>query len=325
MRNIYKTLFFVMLVLLSCSEEQYEQATITFYPTLNAETLEPAAGTSGNPYTIELLTSRILAHETQVNIRIEGNGAGYGYSYTTFPPQLEPGIVTVTVPAGEKKTLFTFTPLNDGIVEFENYHYTFTIAQANASVKSIGQGVFNFTVVELPFFEEHFDECSGMPAGLREEIVPGAMAASVWACTNFGYPETTDGTKYSFEANGFNKGDGISNSYLIIEEPIDDPAISDVFVSARLYSRFTGAGAFNILYSTNYSGTGSPEAEGVTWSEFPGTAQSIPTAGSREWTDVSGTLSGLQGQKVYVAFQYKGGTNGSAANWRLDDVIVKAK
>ncbi len=323
MRNIYyKTLFFVMLVLLSCSEEQYEQATITFYPTLMAEVMEPDAGTSGNPYTVDLRTSRILAAETSVNIRIEGNGAGYGYSYTTFPPQLEPGIVTVTIPAGEKTSSFTFTPMNDGIAEGSDYHYTFTIAEANASVKSIGQGIFRFTVKERPVFEENFDECSGTVPQFTEQIVPGAMAATTWGCTTFGYPEESTSAA---EANAYGKGEGTSNSYLVITEPLDASALNSLLVNCKVYSRFTGAGSLKLVYSTNYTGTGNPEADGVTWSEVEGASDMMPTAGSRVWTDVSGTIPDAGDGSLYIAFQFIGGTTSSSSNWRIENFEVKAQ
>jgi hypothetical protein len=321
MRNIHKTFILGLFILLSCSEEQYEQATVTFYPTLSAEATEPDAGNSGAPVTVNLLTSRVLAHEAKINVRVQGNGAGYGYSYVTYPPQLEPGIVTLTIPAGEKSTLFTFTPLNDGIVEVNDYHYTFTIAEANGSVKSVGQGVFNFTVIEPPLFEANFNDCNGTPAGFTEVIVPGAMSATTWACTTFGYPEETTSAA---EANAFGKGgSSASNSYFMMNEPLDGAQIDEVVVKAKVYSRFSGAGTLKLLYSTTYSGTGNPEAEGVTWNEVNGVV--MPTAGSRSWTDVEGTISGIGNEQVYIAFQYKGGTTSSASNWRVDNLVIKAK
>ena len=322
MRNTYKVFALSLLILLSCSEEQYEQATITFYPTLSAEATEPAAGTNGSPLTVSLLTSRVLAKETQVNIKIEGNGAGYGYSYLTFPPQLEPGIVTLTIPAGEKSTSFTFTPLNDGIVEVNDYHYNFKIDQANGSVRSVGQGSFAFTVIEPPLVDVNFDDCSGTPAEFTEVIVPGAMSATTWACTSFGYP---DETTSAAEANAFGKGEGTSNSYLVMNEPIDGSQIDDVLLKVKIYSRFSGAGTLKVLYSANYSGSGNPEADGVTWSELEGVSASMPTAGSRTWADVEGSISNIGDGPVYIAFQYKGGTSGSASNWRLDNLVIKAK
>jgi hypothetical protein len=321
MRNIYSKIFFLLFIVFSCSEE-YEQATITFYPNLAAKVSEPGAGETATPYTVELITSRVLADESKVNIRIEGNGSGYGHSYATYPPQLEPGIITLTVPAGENKTSFTFTPMYDGVVEVSDYHYRFVIDQWSAAIKSVGQDVFTFTVTEPPLFAETFNECSGSPSTFVERIVDGAMAATTWGCTDFGYPaETTKAT----EANAYGKGAGTSNSYLVLKDPLEGTLFDELIVSMKVYSRFTGAGALKIKYSTNYPGTGNPEADGVTWTEIGGTTAQLPAAGSRIWNDVTGSITGIGDEDVYIAFQYVGGTTSSASNWRVDDFTIKAK
>lgn len=321
MQKILMTSFVALAFLLSCTDE-YEQATITFYPTLEAASIEPAAGEQGTPYRVDLITSRILAQESQVNIRIEGNGAGYGNSYLTNPPPLQPGVITLTIPANESTASFTFTPLNDGVVEVNDYTYRFTIAETSNSIRSIGQDVFTFRVTEPPLFAADFNTCSGSPAGFVERIVPGAMAAATWACTDFGYPNET--TKAA-EANAFGKGAGISNAYLILQEPLDGADFNELFISMRVYSRFSGAGQIRLKYSTNYSGTGNPEAEGVIWTEVPGSTALLPGAGSRVWADVEGNISGIVDEQVYIAIQFSGGTTSSSSNWRIDDLNIKAK
>lgn len=308
-----------VLLALSCTEEEYEQSTVTFYPNLEAVVDEPTQG-MGSPYRIELRTSRILARESKVNIRVHGNGAGYGSSYVTYPPMLEPGTITLTVPAGENQTYFDFVPMNDGIVEVNDYNYKFQIEQTSESIRSVGQSVFKFTVKEPPLFSENFNECSGSPATFTERIVDGAMAAATWGCTNFGYPsESTKAT----EANAFNKGAGVSNSYLVINNPIDGTMFNELIVKCLVYSRFSGAGQLKLKYSTNYSGTGNPEADGVTWTEVDGTAAQMPSAGSQTWTEVSGSFPTGGASQVYIAFQYIGGTTSSASNWRVEDVTIK--
>ncbi len=325
MQKIIVTSFVALAFLLSCTDE-YEQATITFYPALEAASIEPAVGEQGTPYRVELITSRILAQESQVNIRIEGNGAGYGNSYLTNPPPLQPGLITLTIPANTSTASFTFTPLNDGVVEVNDYTYRFTIAETSNSIRSVGQDVFTFKVTEPPLFAAAFNTCSGSPAGFVERIVPGALPAATWACTDFGYPNET--TK-AIEANAFNKGNGVSNAYLILQEPLDGTDFNELFISMRVYSRFSGAGQLRLKYSTNYSGTGNPEAEGVVWTEVPGSTALLPNAGSRVWTDVEGSISGIADEQVYIAFQFSGaiGNTGSSSssNWRIDDLNIKAK
>lgn len=321
MRKILITSFVALAFLLSCTDE-YEQATITFYPTLEAASIEPAEGTQGTPYRIELITSRILAQESQVNIRIEGNGAGYGNSYLTNPPPLQPGVITLTIPANTSTASFTFTPLNDGVVEVNDYTYQFIIAETSNSIRSVGQDIFTFRVTEPPLFAADFNTCSGSPAGFAERIVTGAMAAATWACTDFGYPNET--TKAA-EANAFGKGAGVSNAYLVLQQPLDGTDFDELFISMRVYSRFSGAGQIRLKYSTNYSGTGDPEAEGIVWTEVSGSTALLPGAGSRIWADVEGNISGIADEQVYIAIQFSGGTTSSSSNWRIDDFIIKAK
>lgn len=315
-------IFAGLALMLSCKDEEFEPATITFYPTLAGQLDEPEMGV-GSTATINLKTSRVLLETSQVNIKIIGNGAGYGYSYITNPPQLEPGVVTLTIPKGENTASFSFAPLNDGIVEKDDYHYTFRIDEYNKSVKSTGQRNFTMTVKERPLRYYDFNDCSGTATGFAERIVTGAMSANTWGCTNFGYP--TESTKAA-EANAFGKGGAAaSNSYLVLSTPVDASALSKLHLKMLVYSHFSGSGQVKIKYSTNYSGSGDPEASGVVWTEVPGTGSQMPSAGSRTWNPISGTIEGVNGESVYVAIQYIGGTTTSASNWRIENFEIKGE
>ncbi|MFZ9982597.1 MAG: choice-of-anchor J domain-containing protein [Cyclobacteriaceae bacterium] len=311
-------------VLLSCEDDQFNPATITFYPGVSAAAQEPEEGEDGLPVTITLKTSRILNVESQVNIFIQGNGAGYGASYVTNPPQLEPGITTLTIQPGESDASFTFIPQYDGIFEPLGYEYQFKVLGASNAIKSVGNGVFTMKVADntSPFLEYDFNDCVTVPVGPTEVVVPGdgIMQTSTWGCTSFGFPNETTSAA---EANAFGKGvPGVSNSYLII------PAFSgndynQVYVSMEVYSRFTGAGSIQVLYSNNYSGSGNPEAEGVTWTPVDQMNSQIPAAGSRVWKNVGALLDNLSGQEVYFAIQFKGGSTTSSSSWRIDNFSLK--
>jgi hypothetical protein len=309
--------------LFSCSDDDFEQATITFYPTLAGVANEPDAGKTGTPTTISVQTSRVLDTDSQVNIRVKGNGGGYGTSYVTFPPQLEPGIVTLTIPRGENGASFTFTPRNDGVVEQHDYQYTFSIEQTSNAIRSVGQKVFTLKVLEGRFRFFNFASCSGIPTGFTERIVPGTgvMTASTWACTSFGFPNDTPN---AIEANAFGKGEGASNSYLVLDV-IDGNQYNSFYIDFEVYSRFSGAGIVKMVYSTNYSGTGNPEATGVVWNELTEMNTQFPAAGSRVWKHVTGSLLDVNGSNIYLAFQFVGGTAASSANWRIDDIVIKAE
>jgi hypothetical protein len=320
--NIIGLAFFALLF--SCQEENYEPATITFYPTLAGAMSEPEEGKSGATSTVTLLTSRVMSQPSQVNIRIRGNGAGYGYSYVTNPPQLEPGIVTLTFSKGENSASFTFTPLSDGISECDGYLYEFEIVEASKSIKSIGNSTFKMEVVDSSpgIYDLDFEDCNTSPVGLTEVKAAGetVMQANTIGCTSFGYPDNNP--TRALEANAFGKGAGVSNSYAITGA-IDISELDGFCVSALVYSRFTGSGGIKFLYSTTYSGTGNPEAEGVVWNEMTDINTVLPSAGSQVWKAVNAVLTNVSGSTVYVAIQYKGGTTSSASSWRVDELKIK--
>lgn len=308
---------FMLAFLFSC-EEDYEPATITFYPALNGSGTEPDEDETGQSLTVVLRTSRVMSEDSKVNIRIEGNGAGYGNSYLTTPPQLEPGVVTLTVPAEENEVSFTFTPKNDGVFIPTDYHYTFTIDEIDNKIKSVGQKKFNMTVTDntAAFF---FD--NACPSTNFTERV--ASGVSTWACSGFGYPDEVVSNTCR-EANAFNKGGaGASNSYLVMTNPILGTEYDFLFISAQVYSRFTGAGGIKFVYSINYSGTGDPEADGVIWTELTEINSQIPAAGTQKWTNVAQMLEGIGNEPVYIAIQHKGGTTASSSSWRIDDFSIK--
>lgn len=310
-------------LMFSCNDEVFEPATITFYPLISASAVEPEEGTSGSSVTVTLKVSRILNVESQVNIQIEGNGAGYGASFITNPPQLQPGIITLTIPAGSADASFTFIPVYDGIFEPLGYQYTFKVAGGNNAVNSIGNGLFKMMVSDntTPFLQYDFNDCTTVPVGPVERIVSGENITQVptWGCTPFGFPNETTSAA---EANAFGKGGtGSSNSYLIMP-PFSGENYGQVYLSMEVYSRFSGAGNIQVFYSNNYSGSGNPEEQGVVWTAIEDINNAIPAAGSRVWKNTGALLSGLTGQ-IYIAIQFKGGTSASSSSWRVDNFSIK--
>ncbi|MBK8475318.1 MAG: putative Ig domain-containing protein [Opitutaceae bacterium] len=89
------------------------------------------------------------------------------------------------------------------------------------------------------------------------------------------------------------------------------------FLSRRQY---TGP-ALDVLYSTNYAGTGNPNS--ATWTSL--TAQCAWPVVANDWS-ASGTvdLSGITGSAVSIAFRYKstGVTNSTAAMWDIDNIVL---
>lgn len=325
MTKYLKTIFnFIFLagIFISCEEEKFEPATITFYPTLHASADEPNEGETGTTYTILLKTSRVLLEESQVNIRINGNGAGYGYSYVTEPAQLEPGIITLTIPRGQAEASFKFRPVFDGLFEPTNYEYTFTIDAFSKSINSVGQKSFKMSVADntQPFVSINFNGNSLAGFTERKVVGPQFMTSNVWAVFSSNH------TSAYAEGNAYNKGGtGTSNAYLVLDEPIDGTEYDVLYVEANVQSWFSGNGTVKFKYSTNYSGTGDPEAGGTVWHDLPSINDNIPAPGSRTWKKLGSLIENFGEGSVYIAIQHTGGSNSSSSSWRIDDFIIKGK
>lgn len=309
---------FTLAFLFSC-EEDYEQTTIMFYPAHESSGEEPDEEVAGTTATIKLRTSRVLAQDSKVNIRIEGNGAGYGNSYTTSPPQLEPGIVTLTIPRGEVEASFTFTPKNDGVFIPTNYQYTFSIEATNNDIRSVIEKDFKMTVTDntKAFVSEDFTSCPGL---FTEHVVEGP---STWSCSGYGNPDE-DQDNGCIEANAYGDGGTTGcNTYLILNDPIDGSLYANLYITAYVYSRYTGSGGISFVYSTTYSGDGDPEAEGVIWTELTDMNAGIPAAASQEWTELATWLRNAGTGPIYIGIHHSGGTDASSSNWRIDDFSIK--
>jgi len=170
--------------------------------------------------------------------------------------------------------------------------------------------------VNLPL-TEGFDNCTPAPAGWQIVDVDGDTTRS-WRCV----------TSFA-EANAFN-GQQPGDDWLITP-PLNLASVSNPVLTFRNQkSSFSDNGLppwqqLSVLYSTNYSGAGTPEAvKAATW-----TALTIPTLSTGSFVD-SGeiSLAGIQpSNRVYIAFRYRssGTASGSAARWWVDSVNIAGR
>ncbi len=159
------------------------------------------------------------------------------------------------------------------------------------------------TLTGLPYTQD-FDTCPA--AGW---LIYSVASNHDWTCAN-GY----------MEANGYG-GDVASNDWLI--SPAFDFEQTDLeTLTFDTWTQYADSGApwpqLSVMYSTNYSGSGNPDA--ATWTELSGAIFS--PADSQQWTS-SGEVdvSGISGAEVYFAFQYvsSGTGSGSSSRWRVDN------
>ncbi|WP_086596052.1 T9SS-dependent choice-of-anchor J family protein [Hymenobacter crusticola] len=166
-----------------------------------------------------------------------------------------------------------------------------------------------------------FDNCTtSLSDGWSQFSVSGAQT---WACTAFGR-DASDPTGKASKPNGVqingyaNSTNNTNEDWLI--SPAYDLTSGYNFPLFSFWSRvaFTGD-PLQLRISTNYSGTGSPTASGVAWTDIP--AQ-FPSQASDTWTQTGNIdLSAYKGQKVYLAFVYTSSTE-DGARWTLDDISL---
>jgi hypothetical protein len=167
-----------------------------------------------------------------------------------------------------------------------------------------------------------FQTCTGSTSlsdGWTQYSVSGAQT---WACTTFGRnpadPASTAAFPSGVQINGFANGSNVINEDWLISPALN--LTNTTFPLLSYWSRVAFNGApLRLKVSTNYSGTGNPNATGVTWTDLNG---GFPATGTANWTQTTNVdLSAYKQAGVYVAFVYTS-TNDEGARWTLDDVQV---
>jgi hypothetical protein len=163
----------------------------------------------------------------------------------------------------------------------------------------------------------NFDNCTGtttLSDGWSQYSVTGPQT---WACTAFGHSaaDPTASAPNGVQINGY-ASSNIENEDWFISPAFNLSAYNFPLFSFWSRTAFTGP-ALKLRVSTNYSGTGNPNA--ATWTDvnvlFPG-------VGSDTWTQTANiNLGAFKAANVYVAFVYNS-TTSAAARWTLDDIAI---
>jgi hypothetical protein len=146
--------------------------------------------------------------------------------------------------------------------------------------------------------------------------------AQTWGCTTFGRdpnaPTGTTAYPTAVQINGYANSQNNTNEDWLISPALALGTTTYPLLSYWSRAAFTGA-PLRLLVSTNYSGTGSPLATGVTWTDLNA---AFPTPGSDTWTQTANVdLSAYKQAGVYVAFVYTSTTD-DGARWTIDDVVL---
>ncbi len=242
---------------------------------------------AGQPFTSNgLPTTRIIADKQGNPIMLNGlNLVLYTSSYSTFANNFLPG--------GLGKIR--------GILSYYNGQYEFILRDLKDLLK------FDSTGFALTIYENDFNS---NPSDWVKYSVSGN-----------GF--TWDATYTVMMANGYN-GSAPSDAYLI-SPGINLAGIQESVLSFSTYTKYIDSGIanpFEVMLSTNYSGSGDPAV--ATWT----TVNCIlPDANSSIWTSSGNISLAAYNQKVYILFHYKSsGTSGTSASiWEVDSFKVMGK
>jgi hypothetical protein len=265
-----------------------------------------------------------------LTVQISAAGVAYGTDYTTTPAAVD-NKITFTINPDEENPGFMVYPIaRPELAAGRRLDFEITnVSGGNVALTETNARYYALTItkeVQIAYYE--FEDCSGTPLHFTE-VYPatGAIQAASWGCTTFGYSPATNAYTGGIEANAYGKGDGTSasNAYLITK--VDASDNTSLVISMLAYSHYTGAGTLSVRYSDTYSGTGNPEAAGVTWTTLKTVSgkevdADIPGAGTRTWKQLNGVIEGTAGKPYYIALQYKGATKTSASNWRIDNFKI---
>ena len=161
----------------------------------------------------------------------------------------------------------------------------------------------------FPLSQSFDDGACGATTGWQVVSVDTDVAHS-WSCSaEFG----------NADVNGF--GDDAAADEWLISPALDMEAQTNETLAFRSWTNFTDADypQVEVVYALDYDGT---DPSVATWTTLNGIT--FAPEDSEAWTD-SGLidLSGISGASVHFAFHYRstGTDGGSAANWRIDDVL----
>ena len=164
--------------------------------------------------------------------------------------------------------------------------------------------------VDAPLFKETFND--NFPLWVRYSEV----GAQVWESAAFGNP---DG--FCAKMSGFASSANNANIDWLISPAQDLSSYSEASIAFDNAYSFTGP-PIEVYISKNYSGTGNPNAAGVSWTKVNGAQLSTGNYVYKfsGLLDISGFV-GTGNETVYVAFKYTSTTSASST-WEIDNFKV---
>lgn len=196
---------------------------------------------------------------------------------------------------------------------FIGFYYTGALSSSsvsyeldNVSITDDGAGFENYL---LPFADD-LNACGdfAVPANFIQERVPGSKTDRGWYCQS-----------QSLKASASGGSTGSVNAWLIGAKPFDFSDATNSEMTFDIKVNTEGDGTLNVMWSTDYSGTGDPTA--ANWTNAG--AVTFP-AQSNSFTEIITDLSAADGELAYIALQFTDATNVSSVDFNLDNINISS-
>lgn len=182
-------------------------------------------------------------------------------------------------------------------------------------------GVFSTTMLscdektDLPYFDTPFYKETFEDGTFENWTKYSEQGTQVWETVNFGNPGVCA------KMSGYNGSSDDANVDWLISPVQDLSSLGNASVNFDNAYKFDGK-PIEVYVSNNYSGTGNPNAVGVTWTKVNGAKLST---GNYAYVN-SGNLdisnfTGEGNATVYIAFKYTCDTSASST-WELDNIKI---
>jgi hypothetical protein len=203
----------------------------------------------------------------------------------------------------------------------DNFLLSNTTITPGGNTGTGGNGSLSPTSLPIPYSDDLNRGTTvseyAIPDKWLEEVVPGFKTDRGWAYR----PTHGKSNSGALVASSFAGTVGYDKTYLITG-PFDFSAHSLINMKFDLKSSHSAnPGTLKVMYSTNYSGAGNAEASGVTWTELSDITGKIPSTDD-QWAEIVSDLSAINGNKVYIAFFFEGGSEKASRQFVLDNFMV---
>lgn len=213
------------------------------------------------------------------------------------------------------------------VSEFANFASN-EIPQGSGKIRGVltkYNGVYQFmirTINDLKLTEPRFKLLLNetFDAGSGEWSTFSVTGAQVWTYSpNYGYPgQFSSGGM--MKMSGYSGGNVANEDWLISPEQDLTSLTNGATLSFENAYNYSG-NPIQVFISNNYSGTGSPNAAGVTWTQLSPTLSTGGFVYANSGALNINSFTGAGNDSVYVGFKYTS-TTSAASTWEIDNVKI---